>query len=87
VAGSINERLKQFFEDLASDPIEERVIEYVIREMRNGRGLMQVMEDPYVRNRLTDAKREDVLENPEVIDALEAEIRTAFKSPDIGFSN
>lgn len=85
MAGSINERMKKFFEELTSDPIEERVIEYVIREVHNGRHLMEVMDDPYVRNRLTDAKREEVLENSEVVDALEAEMRTAFRNTDIGF--
>ena len=86
MAGSINDRMKKFFEELTSDPIEERVIEYVIREVHNGRHLMEVMDDPYVRNRLSDAKREEVLESPEVVDALEAEMRTAFKNTDIGFS-
>jgi len=87
VASSINDRLKQFFSDITTDPVEERVIEYVIREVRNGRRLMVVMEDPYVRNRLSEAKRENVLENAEVIEALEDEIHSAFKAPDIGFSH
>jgi hypothetical protein len=87
VASSINERMKQFFADITSDPVEERVIEYVIREVHNGRRLMEVMEDPYVRNRLSDAKRSDVLENTEVIEALEEEIHSAFQAPDIGFSH
>lgn len=87
MASSINDRLKQFFSDITTDPVEERVIEYVIREVRNGRRLMVVMEDPYVRNRLSEAKRENVLENAEVIEALEDEIHSAFKAPDIGFSH
>jgi hypothetical protein len=87
VASSINERMKQFFADITSDPVEERVVEYVIREVHNGRHLMEVMDDPYVRNRLSDAKRDEVLENSEVIEALEEEIHSAFQAPDIGFSN
>jgi len=87
LAGSINERIKQFFEDLASDPVEERVVEYVIREVNNGRRLMEVINDPYVRNRLSDEKRDHILENPEVVDALEHEIHSAFEPPEIGFSN
>ena len=87
MASSINERLKQFFADISSDPVEERVIEYVIREVHNGRKLMEVMNDPYVRNRLSDAKRDSVLENAEVIEALEEEIHSAFQAPDIGFSH
>lgn len=87
MASSINDRMKQFLSDLASDPVEERVIEYVIREVHNGRALMEVMEDPYVRNRLNDSKRQGVLENTEVITALEEEIHSAFRTPDIGFSH
>jgi len=87
VASSINERLKQLLEDLTSDPVEERVVEYVIREVHNGRTLMEVINDPYVRNRLSDEKREEILQNPEVLDALEEEIQAAFRSPDIGFSS
>jgi hypothetical protein len=87
VASSINDRLKQFLEDLASDPVEERVVEYVIREVHNGRTLTQVIADPYVRNRLNDEKRESLLQNTEVIEALEQEIQTAFRAPDIGYSS
>lgn len=87
MATSMNERIKQLFEDLTSDPVEERVVEYVIREVNNGRTLMEVIADPYVRNRLTDEKREEILQNPEVLDALENEIKTAFRAPDIGYSS
>ncbi len=87
MASSINERLKQFLEDLTADPVEERVVEYVIREVHNGRTLMEVIADPYVRNRLSDEKREELLQNTEVIEALEQEIQTAFQAPDIGYSS
>jgi hypothetical protein len=87
VASSINQRIKQLFEDLTSDPVEERVAEYVIREVNNGRGLLEVIDDPYVRNRLSDEKREELLQHPEVLDALEKEIQSAFQAPDIGYSS
>ena len=48
---------------------------------------MDVINDPYVRNRLSDEKREEILQNPEVIEALEQEIQSAFQAPDIGFSS
>jgi hypothetical protein len=87
VASSVNDRIKRFFEDLAADPVEERVVEYVIREVHNGRRLMEVIQDPYVKNRLSEEKVQAVLENPEVMDALEDEIHSAFQTPDIGFSH
>ena len=84
---SIKERLKSFLEDLTTDPVEERVVEYVIREVHNGRKLTDVIADPYVRNRLNDEKREEILQNSQVIGALEQEIHTAFQAPDIGYSS
>jgi hypothetical protein len=49
---------------------EERVAAYVIREHERGRRLNEVLEDPYVRNRVSDAEVGRLLERPEVIDAL-----------------
>jgi len=83
---SINDRIKQFFDEMAVDVIEERVVEYVVREVHQGRRLMEVIDDPYVRNRLSDEKRAEILENSEIIDALEQEIRASMTPPDLGFS-
>jgi len=77
---AIPDRVRAFLEDLTTDALEERVIEYTIREVHNGRPLTEVLNDPYVRNRLNEKKIADVLENAEVIEALEAAIADAFKS-------
>ena len=83
---SINDRLRKFFDDMAVDAIEERTVEYVVREVHQGRRLMEVIEDPYVRNRLSDEKRAEILENPEIMDALEQEIRASMSAPpELGF--
>jgi hypothetical protein len=84
VAGSINERIRHFFQELATDPVEERVVEYVIREVHNGRRLMEVIEDPFVKNRLSSDKVEGILQSAEVVAALEEEIHAAFQTPDVG---
>ena len=78
MAGSINERMKQFFADLASDPVEERVIEYVIREVRNGRRLMEVMEDPFVRNRLDECG--EIFERPGLVAVGQLDQTTILQS-------
>jgi hypothetical protein len=49
---------------------EERVAAYLIREHERGRRLSEVLEDPYVRNRVSEAEINRLLERPEVIDAL-----------------
>lgn len=87
MASSINERIRQFFDDLATDPVEERVVEYVVREVHNGRRLMEVIDDPFVKNRLSAEKVETILQNAEVVDALEAEIHSAMQTPDVGFGH
>jgi len=84
---TVNDRIKSFFEDMATDAIEERVVEYVVREVHKGRRLMEVIDDPYVRNRLNEAKRDEILENPEIVDALEQEIRLSMTPPEVGFSS
>jgi len=84
VASSINERVRQFIQSLAADPVEERVLEYVVREIHNGRRLMEVIDDPYVRNRLSDEKVENMLQSSEIADALQDEIHLALQTPDIG---
>lgn len=77
--------LRELFEDLGADIIEERVINYVIRELHRGRNLMAVLQDPYVRNRLNEEKVSHVLENPQVIEVVEQELNKAFKTQDFTF--
>ncbi|NTW27813.1 MAG: hypothetical protein HGA39_00385 [Coriobacteriia bacterium] len=84
---TLNDRIKQFLNEISTDPVEERVVEYVVREVHTGRTITEVINDPYVRNRVPEGKLDAVLENPEVLDALDAEIRSGFSAPDIDFSS
>lgn len=81
----VNEKIKKFFDDMAVDVIEERVIEYVVREVGKGRRLTEVIDDPFVRNRLNETKRNELFESPEIAEALEREIREAMNAPEVGF--
>ena len=83
---SLSKSIRAFLEELSVDELEERVVEYVVREVGNGRRLSEVLNDPYVRNRLSAEKLARVLENPEVIAALEKSISSAFEHRDFGFS-
>ena len=49
---------------------EERMAAYVIREHGRGRALAEILQDPYVRNRCTEAEIARLLDRPEVIHAL-----------------
>ena len=83
---SLSESIRAFLEELSVDELEERVVEYVVREVGNGRRLSEVLNDPYVRNRLSAEKLARVLEKPEVMAALEQSISSAFENKDFGFS-
>ena len=49
---------------------EERLAGYVVREHERGRSLDEVLQDPYVRNRASEAEVARLLDRPEVIHAL-----------------
>jgi hypothetical protein len=49
---------------------EERVAAYVIREHDRGRSLDEILDDPYVRNRLTPQQRARLLDRPDIIRAI-----------------
>ena len=84
---SISERMQEFMDELATDAVEERVVEYVIREVHNGRKLTEALRDPYVKNRLSEDRLEKVLENPEVVAALEEQISQSFERREFGFKD
>ncbi len=83
---TLAEKLQRFMDDLATDAVEERVVEYVIREVQNGRRLSEALKDPYVKNRLSEEKLAKVLETPEVVAALETQIAESFQKRDFGFT-
>jgi hypothetical protein len=49
---------------------EERVARYVILEHERGRRLEEIVEDPYIRNRVTERELARILDRPEVVEAL-----------------
>jgi hypothetical protein len=61
---------------------EERVTQYLLREHHRGRPVSQILEDPYVTNRLNPEQIKRILDRPEVIHAIGndvvAEARTAL---------
>jgi hypothetical protein len=59
---------------------EERVAAYVIREHDRGRSLVDILDDPYVKNRCTPQQLRRVLERPEVVHAIGDDIAAAHVS-------
>lgn len=77
--------VREFLESLKLDVAEERIINYIVREVRLGRKLSSVLQDPYIRNRLTDEQIDEVIESPDVLEAVERELTSAFKTQDFKF--
>lgn len=50
------------------------LIDYVVRQVHVGRHLSEVLEDPYVINRSTPLERRALLEEPQIVDAVGAEV-------------
>lgn len=51
----------------ARSGVEDRVAAYVLREHKRGRTLDDVLDDPYVKNRLTPEQQKRLLDRPDVI--------------------
>jgi hypothetical protein len=69
--GAIGRFFRSVFSFLgARSSQEDRVAAYLIREHERGRSLSEILDDPYVKNRLTPHEIDRVLERPELIRAL-----------------
>lgn len=66
------------FRDLSVDVRGERVIRYIVKQLRFERPIDQILQDPYLVAHTTSVQRAELLENPAVIKAIEAEIRKQF---------
>jgi hypothetical protein len=54
----------------ARSSAEERVAAYVLREHARGRMLNEILQDPFVQNRLTPEQQRRMLDRPELVRAL-----------------
>lgn len=70
--------IQKRFRDLSIDVREERLIRYVVKQLRLGRKMDEVMADPYVSEHTSEVTRAKILQHPEIIEAVEAEIKQQF---------
>jgi hypothetical protein len=77
--------IRRVLEEAALDVVEERVISYIVRELHHGRKISAILADPYVRNRVNEERLGEILENPEILKAVEEELDRAFKTWDFEF--
>jgi hypothetical protein len=55
---------------LVETRVEDRAATYVIREHRQGRPLGHILNDPYLRNRLSASQVSRLLERPDLVHVL-----------------
>ncbi len=72
------EKIQSILDDMSNDAVEERVVDYVVRELQNGRSLSEIVRDPYVKNRLNEERISRVFSDAEVVDALEEQVSSFF---------
>ena len=60
--------------------VHKRLIQYVVRQLRTGRSLQEVLEDPYVVNRTRALDRRALLEEPEVVEAASEDVLQRMRS-------
>ena len=78
--GRFSEMLRNPFTFLFTrSSAEERVTAYVLREHERGRSLAEILDDPYIRNRLTPQERERLLDRPEIIRAVGDDVAASTK--------
>ncbi|MCL2332167.1 MAG: hypothetical protein FWC54_01600 [Actinomycetia bacterium] len=57
--------------------LERRAINYIIDELDAGRHLFDILKDPYIKNRIDPIKMQQLLADPELLEAFREEIEKA----------
>jgi hypothetical protein len=66
------------FRDFSADVRGERLVRYVVHQVAAGRHIEDVLKDPHVTEHFDVDLASSVLEHPEVIQAIQAQIRRQF---------
>jgi hypothetical protein len=70
--------IQKRFRDLSVDVREERILRYIVKQLRQGRHLDAILEDTYMHEHTNAEERKALLENPYVIHAIDEEINRQF---------
>jgi hypothetical protein len=79
--GKLADYLRNPFSFLTAGSQKEKLMaEYVVREHRRGRPLAEILEDAHIKNNLTEAQIHRLLDRPEIMQAVGADIVAAQRS-------
>lgn len=71
--------IASFLAEFSGDLAGERVKKYIIEELDLGRNLSEILRDPYIKNRISDEKIEELIANSEIINAVEENLKASLK--------
>jgi hypothetical protein len=74
----VGKGIERRFRDLSVDVREERLVRYIVHQVKNGRHINDIIDDPYVTAHFDETARRRILENPKVIKGIEEQIRRQF---------
>lgn len=74
----IREAIHEFLEKCCKNVLEERMVDYIVKELHTGRELSDVLNDPYIKGRLDEAHMAHVLGNKELLTAYEQRIKESL---------
>jgi hypothetical protein len=70
--------IQKRFRNLSVDVREERVLRYIVNQLRQGRHMDDILADPYLTTHTDEPERIAILQNPAVIRAIEEETHKQF---------
>lgn len=70
--------IERRFRTLSVEVREERLLRYIIHQVESGRHVEDILNDSYVTAHFDEVARSRILAHPEVIKAIEEEIRRQF---------
>ena len=74
--------IQKRFRDLSVDVREERIIRYIVKQLRQGRSFDDIMADAYIVSHTSDTTRAQLVQHPAILRGIEAEIRAQFDDKD-----
>lgn len=70
--------IERLFADMGVGVVGERVVQFIVHEIHAGKTLAEALEEPYVVNNTTPEWRREILQRPEIVNAVEEELEKAF---------
>lgn len=76
----IADQFKSFVESFNDNNIEDTVVDYILKQIDEGKILSDILDSPFVKNRLNESQRDQILNNPDIAQATLEEVKEVFNT-------